>query len=527
MATKILMLEAPGFMQNFISFPEATVTPSAGCREAWLALSATDSTLTLAPASMRFDPSLNEAFDQTKGNLSCAYFQRAEDMQSSDLGFLNEALRGLGAKAHLAKGSVIFSETLFSAAGVGARLDPVYHFAKAKFAAGLSLDVWASFQALLFLALRQLPNQGESGTGERVDVQVGADEKNFVYTIGFDVSPAAFALLRRQPILELARACAGILELRYVRDAGKAEITAHFPLKAKPLGCIEVHTVHATTPVDGLGSAKDYTFQNFGAMPAENGAEPRVLKAGGFKKKFSEKVGAAPAAAEEPVAAPAPVAKVMVSGAASLGKKEAAPVAAAPASAGSPELEAKISQLTDQINSLRADIQKKDATIQQLRGAARPADAPPAAVVHLESDNNRMIGLELELKEKTQLVERLSKEIEEIKDPAKRNVISGIKDNTVEAWKQKFERSQKELEEGAAREKEMLAVLDKAVVMKDEANKKLKEMDTKLRAASGGKSSQVTMLEKQLEEQKRQNKELSKRVSELKEQIEATGKRVA
>lgn len=338
MATKILMLESPGFMQNFISFPEATVTPAAGCRDAWAGLSPTDSVLTLAPASARFEPGLGDAFDQTKGNLSCAYFQRADDMQSSDLGFLNEETRPLGAKSHLAKGSVIFSETVFNAVGVGARLDPVYRFAKSKFAGGLSLDVWASFQSLLFLALRQLPAQGESGTGERVDAQVGADDNNFVYTIRFDLAPAAFALFRRQPMLELARACAGILELRYVRDAGKAEITARFPLKARPAACIEVHSVHHTSALEGVDSAKDYSFQAFATMPGQDAPEARVLKAGGFKKKFSAQVSnEAPA---EP--APAPAApKVVVSGASTLGKKEEAPVAAAPAAPPSPELEKK------------------------------------------------------------------------------------------------------------------------------------------------------------------------------------------
>lgn len=179
------------------------------------------------------------------------------------------------------------------------------------------------------------------------------------------------------------------------------------------------------------------------------------------------------------------------------------------------------------MTTLQEEIKKKDNLIQQLRAAPPAAAAPAAPAVNHDSGDNKMIGLELELKEKIDIIEKLSKEIEEIKDPAKRNIISGIKDNTVEAWKQKFERSQKELEESTAREKEMLAVLDKAVVMKDDANKKLKELETKLRAASGGKSSQVTQLEKQVEEQKRQNKELSKRVSSLTEQLEAAGKKAA
>ncbi|RZA05622.1 MAG: hypothetical protein EOP11_12400 [Proteobacteria bacterium] len=534
MATKILLLEAPGFMQNFISFPEASVTPPAACRETWANLSAADSLLTLAPSSARFDPSLSEAFDKSAGSLACAYFQRAEDMQSSELGFLNEESRGFGAKAFLAKGSSIFTETFFNATGVGQRLDPVYRFARAKFAAGLSLDAWASLQALLFLALRELPSMGEAGTGERVDVQVGADDKRFVYSVRFDLKPGAFAILRRQPILELARACAGIIELRYVRDANKAEITVLFPLSARPSGCIEVHAVHGTSALETVDSAKDYSFQTFGAMPAHDAPEQRVLKAGGFKKKFSDRVASAvPEAPAEPVVvaadpAPSPAPKVMVSGSATLGKKEtpaAAPVAAA--AAPSHELEKKIALLGEQLNTLHGEITKKDSLIQQLKAKANEPVPSQAAEVNYDTGDNKMIGLEVELREKTLLIEKLSRDIEEIKDPSKRNVISGLKDNATEAMKQKFERAQKELEESQAREKEMLSVLDKAVVMKDEANKKLKDMETKLRAASGGKSSQAAMLEKQVEEQKRQNKELSKRVTALMDQLTAAGLKAA
>lgn len=64
-------------------------------------------------------------------------------------------------------------------------------------------------------------------------------------------------------------------------------------------------------------------------------------------------------------------------------------------------------------------------------------------------------------------------------------------------------------------------MVDKAVQMKDDAAKKIKELDVKLKATSGSGGSKVQMLEKALEEQKRQNKELSKRVTELNEKLRA------
>lgn len=528
MATKILFLDAAHLATTESSFlGGATVSPDQ-CRSAWKDLPTGESIVTLAPATYRFDIGLGEAFAAAQGSLSCVFFQRAEDAQSPDLGFVNDVARPLGVKSHLSKGSTIYSETFFNANGVGEKLDAAYRFAHGKLAER-SLDAWASLQALLFLAIRSLPKHGEGGTGERVDVQVGADAQRVVYSVRFDLAFAEFAGFRKHAILELARACAGLLELRYLRDAKKVEVCALFPLAARFLGCIEVHSVHQSAGLDSPESAKEYQFQTFASLKgAEDKPAPKV---GGFKKKFSEQVSTAPSAPAAEAAVPAPEAKVVVSGAASLGKKEAP----AAVSAGNPEAEKKVELLTGQVATLQSELAKKDSMIQQLRADVQKANgaataAAAAATPRPASEDapdshweNKLKGLEVQLKEKTMMVEKLSKDIEEIKDPSKRNVISGIKDNAQEALKQQIERLQKELETAGEREKEMLAVLDKAVQIKDASEKKIKELETKVRGASGGNNSKVVQLEKQLEEQKRQNQAMSKRVSGLIAQLDKAG----
>ena len=526
MATKILFLDAAHLATTESAFLGGATVSVEQCRSAWKEVPAAESIVTLAPFTYRFDIGLNDAFAAAQGSLTCAFFQRPEDAQSADLSFLNEPTRALGVKAHLAKGSTIYSETFFNANGVGEKLDPAYRFAHGKLA-DASLDAWASLQSLLFLAIRSLPKHGEGGTGERVDVQVGADAQRLAYSVRFDLPFSEFAAFRKHAILELARSCAGLLELRYIRDAKKVEVCAIFPLAKRFVGCLEVHSVHQTSALDSADSAKEYQFQTFGSLKGAGPGEKSAPKVGGFKKKFSEQVSTAPA--EVVPESQAPALKLVVSGSASLGKKEAEP-APSHSPAGTPEAEKKVALLTSQVATLQSDIQRKDALIQQLRAdtkqatAAAVANAPKAASdLAPEEWENKFKGLEVQLKEKTMMVEKLSRDIEEIKDPSKRNVISGIKDNAQEALKQQIERLEKDLALAGEREKEMMAVLDKAVQIKDASEKKIKDLETKVRGASGGNNSKVVQLEKQLDEQKRQNQAMSKRVSGLISQLDKAG----
>jgi DNA repair exonuclease SbcCD ATPase subunit len=225
---------------------------------------------------------------------------------------------------------------------------------------------------------------------------------------------------------------------------------------------------------------KDYEFHRFERLSGSAPEEKRVIKAG-FKKKFSERVSvAAPPAETEKVTriaanAPQEDKKVVVSGGSALGK--------------APET----------FSSVSAEVGNKEKSASLLE--------------------SKIQSLETTLKQREELITKLNKEIEEIKDPMKMGVISGIKDNQVEGLKDNIARLKSEAEEAAAREKELMTVVDKAIQLKDEAVKKLKDYETKLRQSQGGNNSKMQMLEKQLDEQKRQNKELSKKITQLMEQL--------
>jgi uncharacterized coiled-coil DUF342 family protein len=63
--------------------------------------------------------------------------------------------------------------------------------------------------------------------------------------------------------------------------------------------------------------------------------------------------------------------------------------------------------------------------------------------------------------------------------------------------------------------------------MKDEALKRNKDLETKVKQASEGNNSKIVTLEKQIDEHKRKNQELSKKISQLVEQITGAGMKVA
>jgi hypothetical protein len=524
MATKFQFLDAASFGVAASSIPGSPVNLD-DCRRSWTEHKSQDSLVTLALSRYRFDPGLAEAFEKCEGNLSCVFFQKAEDAQSSAIGFLEKEERGLGVKSHLAKGSTIFTEAFFRAEGAGERLDPLFRFARARLSAGSALDLWVSFQAFLFVALRSLPGQGEKGTGERVDVQVGADGDHVAYSVRFDMAAEQFAAFRRGPGLELPRTCASAMELRYIRDAKKVEVSVLFPLKTTPLGCIEVHTIHISAALDKAAGSGDYTYQTFNSLKGPATEETIVVKGAGFKKKFSAQVKAS----EEKVADPENgnflvsgevlqgTPKVAVSGGNGLG---ATAIAAA---------ESKVSMLTDQMAALQAQLKRRDEEILGLKStAAKAPKAPTLSEAAPEEWQKKVADLENVIVDRNSTIEKLSKEIEEIRDPLKRGVVSGLKDNAMKGLEDNINRLKKELEDSGNREKEMLAMLDKAVVIKDEAQKKLKEYEHKLKASSGGNNSKQVMLEKQIEELKRQKSDMSKKYDDLRKEYEAaTGKKAA
>lgn len=476
MPTKILVIETPNFQLGANAGEQAErLDPAAfPARVQQHQESGTkDLLFVIAPDDLRFQPAFANA-SQGPGSVSVAFFPKTEDavrFLPSIFLFASDT-RALGAKECLAKGSTVYSETLFNGKAVGSKLDPVFAFARRKLSSLAATNAWGSIQALVFHGLQLLPEQGEKGTGEKVDVQLGADEKVLVLTVRFDLPAANAAGARMNPILALPRAAAGVFESRYIADAQKMEFNCVFFLQNGPARPIEISSFQKEAGLENPEAVKDMQFKGFGAIDTSGAEEQRVVKGGkggGFKKKFSAQVGnEAPApgpvatvAAEAP---PAPQ-KVVVSGKAGLGAESATVVKGG---APNPELEGKVK------------------------------------------------SLEAALKQKEDALAKVQAELAAAKDPAaKRDVITNIKDTQSEGLKQHLKAMEGELEEAKEREKELMKMVDKAVQMKDDAAKKIKELELKVKQSGGTKGSKEQMLEKQLEEANRKIKELANRIGEM------------
>ena len=164
MATKILVAEAPGFSPGWKDSQKIKIEEIANHLP-----EGSDSAVFLAPAAAKDDPSFG-ALLESGASISCFFFPDGfSPERSARLSFLGSP-RSTGVKNALAKGSTVYSETFFQAGQVGERLDPCFRFARSKLSPKRAVDVWGTLQAMLFLGISSLPEQGEKGTGERVDV---------------------------------------------------------------------------------------------------------------------------------------------------------------------------------------------------------------------------------------------------------------------------------------------------------------------------------------------------------------------
>lgn len=462
MPTKILVIETPTFQLGANAGATAERIDPAAFPERWRkhhTEGGTDTLFVLAPSEIRSQEIFSEA---VKGPAPvtvafCASQQDAILFLPSLLIFAGGE-RAQGVKDCLADGSTIYSDTFFNGKGVGARLDPCFAFARGQLNPTAATNAWGSLQSLVFLGLQNLPEQGEKGTGEKVDVQIGADEKILAFTVRFEIKPEMLEAVRYNPLLNLPRYAAGAVESRFIQVGNKFEFNCLFFRSGGTERPIEILSYHRDAALEDASFVKEYSFKTFAALGGDAPAEKP--KKGGFKKKFSEQVAPAAESTPAPADVSGPV-KVTVSGKATLGRD--------------PDVK-KIADLELKVKELESKLQTRDEALAN-------------------------VGKDDPLK--------------------KRDVITGIKDSHNDALKQHIQTLETDLEEAAKREKELMSMVDKAVQMKEEAAKKIKDLDTKLKQSSGGNNSKVVQLEKQLEEQKRQNKELSARVTELRNKLEA------
>lgn len=449
--------------------------------------------LVIAPSELAADPDLIPALlrfeaagrvywvDPTESNMPGFTF---EDMKLQRLfemlAHSHSVKRTMGIKNFLEKGSVIYGEALFDAGHLGSRLDPAFDYSRKRMNNAFALRTWATLEAVILTAFQYLPGNGDGSTGERVDVQVGSDNRTFAMSVRFGAPAESFQKILQETSLRTALEQCHMLEVRHLTAGGKMEVNLVFFLDAAPKACVRSFVTTAANTLESADEVKDYIFKPLAQAADDGGAEP-VRKLKGFKKKFSEqvKVISGEKAEAEPVSV-IKAQKEVDDFAASLvsGKAEAAPLTI--------------------IQPIVIDGQK------------------PEAVALLESKLQSAHDI---IKQREELIKKLNKEIEEIKDPLKMGVISNIKDNQKQGLVDNIKRLETELLEADKREKEMMSIADKAVQLRDEAVKKVKDLEGKLRMTSGGTNSKVAQLEKQLEESMRQRSLLSKKVDELTQKL--------
>jgi hypothetical protein len=117
--------------------------------------------------------------------------------------------------------------------------------------------------------------------------------------------------------------------------------------------------------------------------------------------------------------------------------------------------------------------------------------------------------------QRDQAIAKLTKEIEEINDPLKRGVVSGVIDQQKQALMQKLKMAEDALKLANNREKELMGMVDKAIQQKDKISKELKAAESKLDQASSGNNSLVVNLQKQLDEANKRTAALSKKITDL------------
>jgi hypothetical protein len=506
MPTKILVVETPLF-QLGANAGEGAERISAEGFTARIAQhvnsGGTDTLFVLAPSEVRHQSAFAEA---TTGDssVSIGYFSGVNDA----IRFLPSLLlfaggdRAQGVKCYLKKESTIYSEALFSAKSVGSKLDPSFVFARSRLSADISANAWGCLQALVFLGLQNLPELGEKSTGEKIDIQLGADDKFVAFTVRFAATQERLVALRGNAILTLPRFAAGVFETRYVESAEQIEFTCLFYRQPGLERTIEIVTYNRRAELENAEAVKGFRYKSFGNLE-EDAPVSAKNAVGGFKKKFSEQV--------KVVGESSPANElILVKG--SAGEAE-----------GSTRVKGSAA-IADGITTVSGDapapyasptvIVSGDASLAPERETIFKNENAANRVIELES---KLIALEGSLKVAQEVIAKNGKE-----DPlAKRDVLTNIKDGQTEGLKQNIKLLEAELAESKGREKELMTMVDKAVQMKEDASKKIKELDMKLKTASNGGGSKVQMLEKAIDEQKRQNKELMKRVGELNDKLKA------
>lgn len=397
-------------------------------------LSGSEGNLVIGPSPLRYEACLEAPLRDPSANFCLLLFSRAEDAVrlAPRLFLCAQPNRTIGIKDWLTAGSTIYSEAIFNAGALGAKLDHCYAFALQHLAPAESLATLNCIQAAAGLGLQSLLEK----PSEKVGLQIGQDQTQLAFSVQFPLAPERLAEFRRHPLLEVARTSAHFYETRYLHDAQKFELTCLFFREARPERTIECHSIQPLGGQEDPLRVKEYQFLPLSSLANGSSGSKAVPAGSAFKnkKKFSE----------------------------------------------------------------------------QVQTANPRAGGPTVAALE-----NQIVGLEHSIAEKDQVITRLSKDVSDQRDAAANSAMTVDREQQLKSQRETIQRLEQDLAKALLREKESAKPVEGS---KEDLAKKLKETEFKLKAAIGESLNKTTSLEKQLEEQKRQNKELIKKLNELSEQ---------
>lgn len=447
-----------------------------------------------------------------------------------------------GIRAFLSKGSKIFTENFFRANGIGQTLDPCFLFVKERLGTHQALSSWSVLTTLVFDALGSVHEQFGEDHRERTKLQIGADHEKVCIALHFPKSVNSVAEVQQMLVPSdgkcnsawlVGRQSANFFEINFFKTDQTIEVVAVFDklnstqAKNKPLVVREI----TKTMVEKMESASSFYFRPLKVIAdsIEDKEEAHIQAAAERpRKSFSERM--------EKIVKNSGETRVRAGADA---KDEEVTIKADKAE---PDKVSKVEGTTEHIKDEKIIVKGEKAEdsseqSQTIKGTTEKTSDDPVVVkekkaeevnelfnmetIKNEPDAQKKAGLledklmELKsvLEEREQKVLSLSKEIEEIKDPSKSGAVSSVIDTQKEGLKDNISRLEEDLAEAEKREKDLMSMVDKAVMIKDEAMKKLKVSETKLRQALEAKESQAAQFERKIEELQKQKTELSEKLT--------------
>lgn len=498
MPTKILIVDSATFKIPVAQWAGAEAIQLNQIKDR-LAKAGKEPVLLIGGPFLKGDDQFTALLDESPHPISFLQFSRGEDATrfSPNLAFFANDSRTAGVKSALATGSTIYTDSFMTGALMGIKIDACYEIARKHLKPGAVLGTWAAVQTLIFLGLHSLPDQGTGGNGEKVDLQIGADANKLAFSVQFPLPQEKLNGFRSHQLLDSLRAAGACFEVRYHKTGQRAEILAVFFVGETPEWPVECHTFTPDTPLEDPNTVQGYTFRVLGS---DSTAAP-VKSGGAFKKKFSEKM-------KENGPAPAASAPVVVSGGID-GK-----------------LAAQVKSLESAINEKDKTIMAQQKQITELKRAA-PLDGGTAAAPSPDKAlAEKVKSLEGAIVEKDKMIAAQMKAITELKTAATNSAVAtggaaanGKEAALIQKMKEQITKLEDELAEALEREQEQEGQETLPAGVKEQLLRKVKDLEVKLKAAQDERNGKLIALEKQLEDNKKKMKDMSKRITELTEQL--------